>query len=126
MLAAGGGAIVTVSSIAARVGFAGRVSYAAAKGGVEALVRTLATEWAPDGVRVNAVAPGFVATPMIARQIELGAIDEAARSARIPLGRFGRAEEIAAVIAFLVSPDASYVTGHVLVADGGATAAWPE
>jgi len=126
LVAAGGGAIVAVSSIAGRVGFAGRLSYAAAKGGIDALVRTLATEWAADGVRVNAVAPGFVATPMIARQIELGEVDEGARSARVPLGRFARPEEIADVIAFLASEAASYVTGHVLVADGGATAAWRE
>ena len=82
LLAAGGGAVVAVSSIAAHVGFAGRVSYGAAKGGVEALVRTLAMEWARDGIRVNAVAPGFTATPMVREQIELGVLDEAVRSAR--------------------------------------------
>jgi NAD(P)-dependent dehydrogenase (short-subunit alcohol dehydrogenase family) len=89
------------------------------------VTRTLAVEWAEHGIRVNAVAPGHIRTPMIDDAASSGEFDleELRRwEKRIPLGhRLGRSDEIAAVLCFLASPDASYVTGQVLVADGGLT-----
>jgi 3-oxoacyl-[acyl-carrier protein] reductase len=114
----GGGAIVNVSSDA-RHGAFGQANYAAAKAGIIGFTRTVALEQAKRGVRVNAVAPGPVETPM------LDAVPEAVREGwlgAIPLGRLAKPEEVAAVIEFLVSEDASYVTGHVIPVDGGATA----
>ena len=114
-------AIVNVSSIASRVGLPGRASYAAAKGGLEALTRTLAVEWAPAGIRVNAVLPGHTLTPMIERAIAAGMVDADRWVADTPLGRLAEPEEIANVILFLCSPQASYVTGESIVVDGGLT-----
>ncbi len=112
-----GGAIVNVSSQLAIAPTGGRASYVASKAGVIGLTRSLAVEWAPK-IRVNAVAPGVTRTPMI-EAIER---DEATRRSfmeKIPLGRFAEPEEIAEVIVFLASDAASYVTGHILVVDGG-------
>jgi len=111
-----GGAIVCVGSLAAKLGFHGQSNYAAAKAGVQALVRVLARECAGRSIRVNAVAPGVIDSPMIAQ------ITEAARNrleSSIALGRMGRTEEVAAAVLFLCSPLASYITGHVLEVDGG-------
>lgn len=119
MRRAGRGAIVNVASVAGSVG-AVNVAYAAAKGGVIALTRQLANELSTDSIRVNSVSPGFTATPL--NQELRAAGSEAAWANRIPLGRFGLAEEIAAVCAFLGSDDASYITGIDLVADGGLSA----
>jgi meso-butanediol dehydrogenase / (S,S)-butanediol dehydrogenase / diacetyl reductase len=119
MRRAGGGAIVNVASVAGSVG-AVNAAYAAAKGGVLALTRQLANELAADTIRVNSVSPGFTATPL--NQELRAAGSEAAWASRIPLGRFGLPEEIAAVCAFLASDDASYITGIDLVADGGLSA----
>ncbi len=122
--ATGAGSIVSVSSIAGRTGFSFRVSYCAAKAGIEGLTRALAVEWAKRGVRVNAVAPGHVRTPMLDYSLQIGSVTEETvrgRTNRIPMGRYAQPEEIAAAILFLSSPAASYVTGEVLCVDGAIT-----
>ncbi|MFB6960097.1 SDR family NAD(P)-dependent oxidoreductase [Streptomyces sp. NPDC056309] len=112
------GVIVNVSSAAATLGSPGEfVHYAATKAAVDALTLGLAKELGPDGIRVNAVAPGMIDTGMHAA---MGDPDRVRRAAgNIPLGRAGRAEEIAAAVAWLMSPDASYTTGAVLRVSGG-------
>jgi NAD(P)-dependent dehydrogenase (short-subunit alcohol dehydrogenase family) len=120
LLARQGGAIVNVSSIAAILGAGTRVSYSAATGGIAAMTRDLAIEWAGDGIRVNAVAPGVIETEILTENIERGLLDPAVFDARIPLGRMGRADEIAEAVYFLADT-ATYVTGQVIVVDGGFT-----
>ena len=121
MIARGGGSIVNIASQLGIAGSAGRAAYTASKAGVVNLTRTLAIEWAPRGVRVNAVGPGPIVTPMTA---QARANPELYRDflARIPMGRYGEPGEIAACVVFLASPASSFVTGHTLVADGGYTA----
>lgn len=117
----GHGAIVNISSVAGEIGLPERASYCTAKAAIRGLTRTLAVEWAEHGIRVNAVAPGYIRTKPVATLIERGVIDESRLRARIPLNRLGAADEVASVIAFLASPAASYVTGHVLTVDAGLT-----
>ena len=114
-----GAAIVNVASQLAIAPTGARAAYVSSKAGVIALTRSLAVEWAPR-VRVNAVAPGVTRTPMI-DAIERDAATRRSFEARIPLGRFAGPEEIASAIVFLASPLASYITGHILVVDGGYT-----
>ncbi|MFF2361662.1 SDR family NAD(P)-dependent oxidoreductase [Streptomyces sp. NPDC058122] len=118
MTVRGGGAIVNVSSAAATLGSPGEfVHYAASKAGVDALTVGLAKELGPDGIRVNAVAPGMIDTEMHATMGDPGRAERAASS--IPLRRVGAAAEIAAAVAWLLSPEASYTTGAVLRVSGG-------
>jgi NAD(P)-dependent dehydrogenase (short-subunit alcohol dehydrogenase family) len=119
MLAAGRGSIVNVASISAFVGMPGRAAYCATKAGVVALTRVLAVEWAARGVRVNAVAPGYIGTPMVEQALEVGLLAADELAGRTPLGRVASPAEIADAVVFLASPAARYVTGQTLVVDGG-------
>ena len=118
MMARGRGAIVNVVSIAGIRASPGQANYAASKGGVMGLTTTLASEVARHGIRVNAVMPGLLSTGMGARLDHR--VAERRRS-EIPLGRFGEGKEVASVILFLASDDASYVLGQVLAVDGGSS-----
>lgn len=118
----GGGVVVTVASVAGQVAWPGNIGYNAAKAGMINMTRTIATEYAKNGIRANCVCPGIIATQMSWDYIN--AAEDPVEAERIandaqPLGRMGTADEIAAVIAFLASPDASFVTGEAVAADGG-------
>jgi 2-keto-3-deoxy-L-fuconate dehydrogenase len=123
MIARGGGSIVNIASVAAIVGLRNRAAYCASKGAVVALTRALAVDHVNEGVRVNAVCPGTVDTPWVRRLVEEAGESLAELTARQPLGRLGTAEEVAEAVAYLASDAASFVTGSVLVIDGGLTAA---
>lgn len=116
-----GAAIVNVASTAALLGIGGRGAYTAAKAGLVGLTRVVALEFAPRQVRVNSIAPGSVRTALVEAAIAGGHISESQLRSRIPLGRLGTVDEIAGTAAFLAGEAASYVTGQVLVVDGGWT-----
>ena len=117
------GCIINIASTHGLIGFPQRLSYGTSKGALVQMTRMLAIEWAPHGIRVNAIAPGTVETPS---RVEFFAANPAIREAmikRVPVGRFATSEEIAGMACYLASPAASYVTGQILVLDGGLTAA---
>lgn len=116
-----GGAIVNIASIAAARHLVNRSWYGLSKAGVVSLTRSLATEWGSEGIRVNAVAPGTIATPMTTWITDNPTV-LAEHTSAIPLARLGTPEEIAAAVAYLAGPDASYVSGQTLFVDGGWTA----
>ena len=123
ILESGGGAVVNIASVEGIEGFEGGSSYNASKGGVILLTRNMAMDYARKGVRVNCVCPGFIETPLSAEVLgmdEMRAIRDRIRDAH-QLGRFGKPEEVANGILFLMSNEASFVTGHALVVDGGYT-----
>jgi NAD(P)-dependent dehydrogenase (short-subunit alcohol dehydrogenase family) len=126
MVESGGGSIINQGSVAALVGIANFASYCAAKGAVVALTRSMSVDLAPRGVRVNAICPGTVYTPLMEPMLRArGGGDMAAglalTVAKYPIGRLGTPEEIAAVALFLASDDSSFLTGSVITADGGMT-----
>lgn len=119
MLAAGQGVIVNISSLTGHVGLARRAAYSAAKHGLEGLTKTLAAEWSPRGVRVMSVAPAYVATDLLTGTMAAGAFTLQDVTSRTPLRRLAEPEEVARVVAFLASDDASYMTGSSVLVDGG-------
>ncbi len=122
MRAGGGGAIVNVASVSGLAGDYGFAAYSASKAAVINYTRTLALDCARDGIRVNAICPGLINTPLAMPGKARPPADEQEWLDAIPLGRAGEPAEMANVIAFLASPEASYMTGSIVVADGGTTA----
>jgi NAD(P)-dependent dehydrogenase (short-subunit alcohol dehydrogenase family) len=118
----GSGAIVNCSSLGGLVGLPGRAAYHASKHGVIGLTRSAALEYAPRGIRVNAVCPGTIETPMVTDMITKGELSVPDAIANQPIGRLGRADEIAAAVLWLCSPAASLIVGVALPVDGGYTA----
>jgi NAD(P)-dependent dehydrogenase (short-subunit alcohol dehydrogenase family) len=119
MVPAAAGVILATSSIYGVTAGANRAAYTATKGAVSNLVRTLASEWGPHGVRVNAIAPGYVQTDMLETLVQQGIIDRAALLARTTLRRLGRPADIAAMACFLGSPAAAWINGAIMSVDGG-------
>jgi NAD(P)-dependent dehydrogenase (short-subunit alcohol dehydrogenase family) len=125
MIAAKSGTIVTVGSQLAQSSIGGNASYIASKGAIASFTKTIAVDHAAQGIRVNALMPGVIDTPMPARSIQRQADPEAARAfwkKRHPMGRIGQPEEVAKAALFLASDDSSFVTGTLLFVDGGWTA----
>jgi NAD(P)-dependent dehydrogenase (short-subunit alcohol dehydrogenase family) len=120
-IAQGSGAIVNVSSVAGTKGVPGLSAYSAAKAAIQMFTRVAAAEWGPQGIRVNCVAPGLIATPNASKDFEQAGLDVAALCRSFPLGRPGKAEDVAKAIVFLASDAASYITGVTLAVDGGPT-----
>jgi NAD(P)-dependent dehydrogenase (short-subunit alcohol dehydrogenase family) len=122
MLKQGGGSIVNTSSVAGLIGLPGGSAYVAAKHGVAGLTKTAALEFAKANIRVNAVCPGFIRTPMVERVLDRGTFDEERVIASEPINRMGKPEEIAEAVLWLCSAAASFVTGVAFPVDGGYTA----
>jgi NAD(P)-dependent dehydrogenase (short-subunit alcohol dehydrogenase family) len=120
LLAEGAGSVVNVASVAGFIASPGLTYYASAKAALISFTKTVAQEWASSGVRVNAIAPGWIETEMNAQARQDPAFVESIRS-MIPMGRWGTAEEVAQVALFLASERSSFMTGSVVVADGGQT-----
>lgn len=122
MVAQGAGSIVNIASIYATVAAPERLAYCASKAAVAMLTKVLAIEWASSGVRVNAVAPGYVETALLAELVADGRLDVGAMARRTPMGRLGTPAEISEAVLFLASEKATYITGQILSVDGGWTA----
>jgi NAD(P)-dependent dehydrogenase (short-subunit alcohol dehydrogenase family) len=122
MLARRRGAIVNISSVNGRRAFPQRLAYCVAKAGVDMLTQVLAIEWAAAGVRVNAIAPGYVETELVRSLSARGVLARATLARRTPLGRLGTVEEIGDAAVFLASDAAAFITGEILTVDGGWTA----
>jgi len=120
-LRAVGGSIVNTSSVTATHWLPSRVAYGSAKGAIIGMTKNLAAEWAPDGIRVNAIAPGTIETPLVKANFDSGRTNVSKERviSRMPIGRLGRPDEVANVTGFLLSDQASYITGHVVFIDGG-------
>jgi NAD(P)-dependent dehydrogenase (short-subunit alcohol dehydrogenase family) len=118
----GSGAIVNCSSLGGLVGNPGRAAYHASKHGVIGLTRSATLEYAPRNIRINAICPGTIETPMVTRMLDSGDLDRAEAEANQPINRLGTAEEMAATVLWLCSPGASFVVGVALPVDGGYTA----
>ena len=114
-----GGVVLNMASIIAFGGFPMRTSYGPAKAGIINLTQTLAIEWAKYNIRVNCIAPSFIVTPMFEKAMKEGRVDREEIQRRTPLGRLGKPEDISRAAVFLVSDDASYITGVTLPVDGG-------
>jgi NAD(P)-dependent dehydrogenase (short-subunit alcohol dehydrogenase family) len=120
MTAQGYGRIVFFSSVSGLLAHANHGPYAASKGAINQMMRVMAREWAPRGVTVNAVAPGYIETPLTRHHLEEGTVRESL-TALVPAGRLGTPEEVVGPVLFLASDLAAFVTGHVLYVDGGRT-----
>lgn len=121
LLNAGGGSIINTASTFGLIGFPRMPAYCASKGGVVALTRQLALDYARQNIRVNCICPGPTLTPRIRRYLESGTASADDILSGVPMGRFAQPEEIAATVLFLASDEASYITGTALVVDGGQT-----
>jgi 2-hydroxycyclohexanecarboxyl-CoA dehydrogenase len=119
MIEEGWGRIVNISSSSTHGGVARMTHYVASKSGVNGLSKSLALEFAPRGITVNVIPPGFIDTPMTRRAVDEGLVDFERSLATTPVGRAGRAEDIAAACAFFASEEASYITGQILGVNGG-------
>ncbi len=113
------GSIVSIGSIAGQFGHPRRIAYGVAKAAIHSMTKTLAVEWAPLHIRVNAVAPGYIATPMLKEVARIGLVDNEVSASWAAMKRLGEPVEVANAIHFLLSDDASFITGHVLNVDGG-------
>ena len=118
----GGGVIINTASMFGIASAPERAAYCAAKAGVVSLTKTLAVEWASYGIRVNAIGPGYVRTALVDGLIKSGRLDVHSLNRRTPVGRLAEPEEIAEIVLFLASENAAFITGHILIADGGWTA----